>query len=1327
MKGKNKWLSLFFALAIILITLLPNALTALNISTDSINESHITAIQIKQKTDGLAPFDADNTAGNDANNANNIVRSFDSVNYTLEYVTELKTNTPISDAYLMIEFTLPYTKDIATFDMESMAWMENPILTERNGMQILTGKRHLQNTTDNNAIPGAGTLSVGIKIQGAPNGTVVTPSFKLWMEGNAETEKKSLSDSTTVSAAPKYNIQITKNNFCDYIGYYNFTTGERSFENDGQGKYGRMQGYGITVSLYNDNAAKGLKGIELPSGNLEFDLELFESFNSNIDPELTANPEYTPLLWDYTTNTTNGYSSNRGTNNRNLLYNNSSLSTYMNNLPGNKRGSIYNSCCDGGNWNIVQTGTNSYHITLSNYKIDGTFPTYDISHTPTTGSPIYGDNVGCFSVGYMQVLCRFPQNTTVTQNIYLTAKTSNLKVTSVSNQQGKEMQDADNTHVSSITLYPPGTISKDIRLSNMNYNYPNGLGGGPAQTISTTYDRGDAALLKGENFLMQSPLYRLTDYRVHALNYLQKFDDKGFRIDPNLDNHIIWNWQTMTKIENVTKLFAAKRDKTGWTNLTEQTLTRDTELVYFESLEALESEGYTCVGLLFEVRDEELYTGSYNVIAGASISLIVRDDAATNVTYAMTSDFDVWEYDMDFTFRGNTSISKPTPTAFFYTDLTSAGFGVYGKTEYDENGKMIVGTHYGGCRWGQTVLVVGYDSGISKEITNTDKNGNIKVVFDMDANERTVNYKLIANTVASANTPTNKTTTLYITDTLPKDLTYNQGTAYYNNAPINPQVTVNSDGSTTLTWILEDVVIGKQLPAITYSCTIGKQGTNQDVQNNQNINTTASIRGDEDLKVPSIYFGNHDEVSFSVVKLNAISISKSTSTPYVSLSQNFDFTLKYANNSENPIYNSKLYDILPYKGDARGSDFEGFYKINSITINFVHAPKTFTNFTTNNYTVGYITTQNIPANDFATINAINNWTTITNKSIDSVNKTVTYTGLPEGVTGLVFNMQLEGLEYIEILLNMTPTGPQEEGDLYINGFYQYGQGQSEQVHSNHVAVQVYGHLDVTKIWQDDGNKYNTRSSSLDIKVYQDGNEYRNITLTPNNAMANSPDKWAQRIDNVPMYDALGNPHTYTIQEDLTDINQNFYFDAMYDQDNLTVTNIGIWVKNNEYPEYMIIINKDIINQNNQPATKEDFDKIKLDINNNQEFQIVLKQLNRTIINNGTTLSESYSGYSGNEYHGIVTDNNQLIFRNIPAGKYEVSENIIQYFEFIGIEKIENSEHATFTIENGKYYITLSGLHENDEYVEVKVTNKIEPDRPYDDSPSKDNLFKNRSN
>ena len=179
MKTKNKWLSFFFALAIILTILLPNTLPALNINNDSINESRITAIQIKEKTDGLAPFDTDNSAGNDANNSNNIVRSFDNINYTLEYITELKINTPITDAYLMVEFILPCTKDIAVFNMESMAWLESPVITEKDGKQILTGKRHLQNTASNNAIPGAGTLSVGIKVQGASNNTKITPTFNL--------------------------------------------------------------------------------------------------------------------------------------------------------------------------------------------------------------------------------------------------------------------------------------------------------------------------------------------------------------------------------------------------------------------------------------------------------------------------------------------------------------------------------------------------------------------------------------------------------------------------------------------------------------------------------------------------------------------------------------------------------------------------------------------------------------------------------------------------------------------------------------------------------------------------------------------------------------------------------------------------------------------------------------------------------------------------------------------------------------------------------------------------------------------------------------------
>ena len=198
---------------------------------------------------------------------------------------------------------------------------------------------------------------------------------------------------------------------------------------------------------------------------------------------------------------------------------------------------------------------------------------------------------------------------------------------------------------------------------------------------------------------------------------------------------------------------------------------------------------------------------------------------------------------------------------------------------------------------------------------------------------------------------------------------------------------------------------------------------------------------------------------------------------------------------------------------------------------------------------------------------------------------------------------------------------------------------------------------------------------------------------------------------------------YEIQEELYGATKNFYVEPDYDQSTLTVTNTGIWVSSDELPEHMIIINKIIINKNNQIATSRDFNKIKLNINEKQPFQIILKELNKTIVNKGTYLEEVYTSYSGNVYNGLVTKDNQLIFKNIPAGKYEISENAIQYFEFIGIEEINKSENASIVQENNNYYIIISSLHENNEYIEIKITNKIDDSRVYDDTSYKENLFK----
>ena len=142
-------------------------------------------------------------------------------------------------------------------------------------------------------------------------------------------------------------------------------------------------------------------------------------------------------------------------------------------------------------------------------------------------------------------------------------------------------------------------------------------------------------------------------------------------------------------------------------------------------------------------------------------------------------------------------------------------------------------------------------------------------------------------------------------------------------------------------------------------------------------------------------------------------------------------------------------------------------------------------------------------------------------------------------------------------------------------------------------------------------------------------------MTSDNVDRNDNNKWVYSINDAPLVNPQGIPYVYEIQEENFEITSTFYKSPVYDQNTLTVTNTGIWIYNNKNPKYMIIVNKDIINEDGQFATAEDFHKIKLDINNEHNFQIVLKQLNRTITNNGTALVESYSGYSGNIFNGVV--------------------------------------------------------------------------------------------
>ena len=141
-------------------------------------------------------------------------------------------------------------------------------------------------------------------------------------------------------------------------------------------------------------------------------------------------------------------------------------------------------------------------------------------------------------------------------------------------------------------------------------------------------------------------------------------------------------------------------------------------------------------------------------------------------------------------------------------------------------------------------------------------------------------------------------------------------------------------------------------------------------------------------------------------------------------------------------------------------------------------------------------------------------------------------------------------------------------------------------------------------------------------------------------------------------------------------------------------------------------------------TIRDFELMKLNSQETYQFPIVLKEMERILYKGENSMLERYGSYTGKTFTGIVTNKGDLIFSRMLPGKYEISEKDIEYFKFVGINIVEgnNTDGASLIQENGKYYIVLSGVTKNDEQITVKVTNKLEDFRPYEDKKDKINLF-----
>lgn len=1075
---------------------------------------YIQNARIDSVKDGTAPFDKNNEVGNDANSENSIVRSFDYINYNIEYTTGLIDITQTVDsANVRIEAVLNKSMKEAEFNVETLNWCLDRKITyfyedgsastsyDKNKnvvKQVLTGYRRLENTSQVNNIPGTGSLTLGVYVKASQNGSMIKPEVSLWVEGNSEDRYQKLDmPATVVSAAPKYNVNLRRSDGMSNLGYYNTDTGamvNSSDRPDGDSWHrGRLERYSLALQLYNDSADKGLKGIEFPQGDITYDLVMKSEVNGT---DTTSSNDFAPVLWDYKMNEPAKY----GTLGRDMQPRGSFQYAYYGpTCNGSGTDEIYNA----GKIQMTQDAAeeNVYHVTVKDYEFD-----YENLHFPVRykwsneGDVDYSANIGNFSCGDVEVLAQFPEAVDQDSNVYLDVSVNNFKATSISdNPADKEVKEYDNRSRTNIYLTPRGSISKYQRYL-----------GSRGQLLATTYYAGDNVAYKGNDIYIESFIHGYGDMSWTAFNLLQKIDDEAIDITGKYD--VSYNFTIDNGTLNV--LYGAKKDKTGWADDQEMQDTREEELVYFKSVEDLKRAGYTCVAILYELRDmKTACAGSGQSYATMHMGAAVKTDSQAGNVYQTVSDLRAWnEYNdtMSFSYSdvqynskdksyGLVTKDDPIGNIEGYTKPNDKVYSNYIKTSYKDG----VMSGHNGYSNGNSLLVIGYKSGVKIDISDKTENASgivtQKSVYDLDNRERTVSYKVSPSLkMDSANKDTAIAKPDYYADLtvkvdIPKGLTYDIGSA--TTAP--ESIVQNKDGSQTVTWLLKNQKVGETLDAFNFTCTIGKAGTAEDVKNNEAFKVTAGISGKEDKREQSAANGNLSSVSMSVIRLASTSISKRAEKPLVEAGDDLKYTLYYSNTSTTDIHTSKIADILPYNNDGRGTRYSGDYLVKSVAINYKDAQSSFGKkdvvlaYSNKDYGVNDVT----KLSEMSAASLSPDWTKVseTNKE----NNVIRYDNINKEARALFMDLGfIAGNSYLKIDVTLTPkkdgklmtdsqNKTQQPGDAYVNSFAQNSDEQASIVYSNAAPVRIVKRNISGLVWVDlsrDGIRQDSESRMADVKV-----------------------------------------------------------------------------------------------------------------------------------------------------------------------------------------------------------------------------------------------------
>ena len=1000
-----------------------------------------------------------------------------------------------------------------------MKWLSNANLSE-DGIS-LSGEYSMNE--EEVTIPGNQDVIFVLKVKNAINGTKIQPRFTFMLEGNEEEEKKEVTapKEITVSATGRYNIQLH-----DHTGYLS----NKTTVDYGEGEVtGRMYGYGFTVQLYNNEYSeeespysKGLKGIEYPKGEISFDINLkLERSELGSDNLEDITEEATPILWNYRVNNWDGSDKSGNIENREMYSNGHGYSVYDADLPlGKYYGkdnsgyeesdySVYNS----GDIKIEQDGA-VLHVTINNYELPEQFPLYNSLYSGgIERRKIYTENIGTFLAGYIQIFVADKEEILDNnKNYFLTISDTNMKIISNTGKiVSKQMYTYDDLvniphYVVKDGIYNQCIYIMDKNLENSVESIKSGDGKINVGDIITINNR---FLLGGSN-----------DFDIYSANRFIKFDGEGFE-PVYYDDGSKYKTSGMNGKAEFKVWYVTKSDGTNWTSQEEMNNGNIEDMEIYENIEEIPKEKI-CIGIYVET-----ISGYIARISGGNnelnVQLKIKETAEIGKTYGMTQRTWYWKEELDRSIYTIENKDIKYLEDWPETEWDS-GNRNYIKTEYDENGQMVAGTHSGGQSYGNTVLVVG--ANLYGSIRTVDENNNeqSKTNYDLGKNEEIVTYSLEPKLDANENLASQiEDVTLKAQVTLPKGLSYELGSSRRGGEEYTePEITENEDGTTTLVWYINGVMSGQEIEPIEFGAKISKS-SDHGMQYTTTFIISEHVGENGITKIGNSEVSNRTStVAINIINLASFRLYKEAITPIIEKDGEIQYRITGINTTDVVLPDFVLLDIMPYNkkenaesgaqgeqenGDGRGTEYAGTYTIEKIVITQniegkardnsnlklyytqdeqvktanakdenigeagiwteVQETNTSTNNLEDNNTIKNNTMIENSGN--SNINNITQNNDATESSINAINITSYNLNIEQandGVTGIAIKGELEGQTEIIVDIYIKTNGNQVE-DKYVNSATAQTQTITEVVQTSQEKAQVIGRTISGKVWLDE--------------------------------------------------------------------------------------------------------------------------------------------------------------------------------------------------------------------------------------------------------------------